>query len=78
MSASAYETLLAESARVGWPEHYATDLTKHDRRFIAERYAALVDALHGHDDHLAVETEIKYQDGRTAVMRHDLRIASVG
>lgn len=48
------------------------------RRFIAERYSNLVDALYGHDDHLTVETEITYQDGRTATIRHDLAIATLG
>jgi long-chain acyl-CoA synthetase len=47
------------------------------RRFIAERYSELVDALYGEGDRLAVETEIAYQDGRTTTVRHDLRIETV-
>jgi long-chain acyl-CoA synthetase len=48
------------------------------RRFIAERYAELVEALYGDGDRLDVETEIAYQDGRTATVRHELRIETVG
>ncbi len=48
------------------------------RGFIAERYQELVDALYGHGDSLAVETEIQYQDGRSATMRHELAIATLG
>ncbi len=47
------------------------------RRFIAERYADLIEALYGEKDRLTVETEITYQDGRTATMRHDLCIQTV-
>ena len=38
----------------------------------------LVDALYGDGDRVAVETEIAYQDGRTATMRHELRIETLG
>ncbi len=48
------------------------------RRFISERYVELVDALYGDGDRVAVETEIAYQDGRTATMRHELRIETLG
>lgn len=48
------------------------------RRFIAERYSDLLDALYGTCDSLAVETEIQYQDGRSATMRHELGIATLG
>ena len=47
------------------------------RRFIAERYGELVEALYGDVDRITVDTEIKYQDGRTAMMRHELRIETV-
>jgi long-chain acyl-CoA synthetase len=48
------------------------------RRFIAERFAEMVEALYGDGDRLTVETEIAYQDGRTATVRHELRIETVG
>ena len=47
------------------------------RRFVAERYNVIVDALYRDDDKVAVETEITYQDGRTAVTRTELRIESL-
>ncbi len=47
------------------------------RRFIAERYRELVEALYGDRDRLTVETEITYQDARTATMQHELRIATL-
>lgn len=36
-----YEALLAEADRVGWPEQFRTDLTVHDRTFLASRDPAL-------------------------------------
>ena len=44
------------------------------RRFIAERFEPLIAALYGDDDSVAVDMEITYQDGRTANVKHDLRI----
>jgi long-chain acyl-CoA synthetase len=48
------------------------------RGFIAERYQELVDALYGERDAVTVETEITYQDGRTAVIETEIHIASAG
>ena len=48
------------------------------RRFIAERYAELIEALYGEADTVAVESRISYQDGRTSTVRHELRIAATG
>ena len=44
------------------------------RRFIAERFGPLIEALYGGADAVTVEMEITYQDGRTASVTHDLRI----
>lgn len=44
------------------------------RRFIAERFEPLIAALYGDDASVAVDMEITYQDGRTANVKHDLRI----
>ncbi|WP_419161448.1 AMP-binding protein [Candidatus Palauibacter sp.] len=44
------------------------------RRFIAQRFEALIAALYGDADSVTVEMQITYQDGRTADVRHDLRI----
>jgi len=35
----AYRLMKAESVRVGWPKHYAADLTKHDRRRLSRKDA---------------------------------------
>ena len=47
------------------------------RRFVAERFGELIEALYGDAGSVRVETEITYQDGRTAAVRHDLRIEPV-
>ena len=47
------------------------------RHYVAERYRELVEALYGEKDWVNVETEITYQDGRTATMRHELRIETL-
>jgi long-chain acyl-CoA synthetase len=48
------------------------------RGFIAERYDTIVGALYGEGSSVAVETEIAYQDGRTAITRTELRIEDLG
>ncbi len=45
------------------------------RRFIADRYRLLVDALYGDDPAVDIENRITYQDGTTAVLQTRLRIA---
>ncbi|MYF06277.1 MAG: long-chain fatty acid--CoA ligase, partial [Holophagales bacterium] len=45
------------------------------RRFIADRYRLLVNALYGGDEAVEIENEITYQDGTTAVLQTRLRIA---
>ncbi|HVS14304.1 MAG TPA: AMP-binding protein [Thermoanaerobaculia bacterium] len=47
------------------------------RRFVAERYRELVDALYGEDDRVSVLSEITYQDGRTATLRTALAIVTL-
>ncbi|MCB2189414.1 MAG: AMP-binding protein [Deltaproteobacteria bacterium] len=44
------------------------------RRFIAERYAKEIEALYQELDQVHVESEIKYQDGKTATIITDLAI----
>ncbi len=44
------------------------------RRFVAERYKDIIEALYGESDYLEVETTITYQDGRTAVIKTRLKI----
>ncbi len=44
------------------------------RRFIAEKYATLVDALYDGKDKVHVEAQVKYEDGRTGTISADLKI----
>ena len=44
------------------------------RGFIAQKYAALVDALYSDEDHVSVEAKVTYEDGRTGTVRADVRI----
>jgi long-chain acyl-CoA synthetase len=48
------------------------------RRFIAEKYAKEIDALYGEVSSLPIEAVIRYQDGKTAVLRTELAIRVVG
>lgn len=48
------------------------------RGFVAERYEDLVSALYGGESAVPVETTITYQDGRTATIRTDLRVETMG
>ncbi len=45
------------------------------RRFIAERYAPLVEALYAGREECYVETQVRFEDGRTGVLKATARIA---
>jgi long-chain acyl-CoA synthetase len=45
------------------------------RGFIAERYAVLVDALYGGKTSQYIESQVKFEDGRTGMVAADLKIA---
>ena len=47
------------------------------RDFIRSRFEDLIGGLYSEDDAIRVETEITYQDGRTAMVAHDLRIERI-
>jgi long-chain acyl-CoA synthetase len=47
------------------------------RGFIAQKYAALIEALYGGGDHVQVEAQVTYEDGRTGSVRADVRIRDV-
>ncbi len=44
------------------------------RGYIAQKYAALIDALYGDREHVQVEAKVTYEDGRTGVVRADVTI----
>ncbi len=48
------------------------------RRFVARKYAALVEALYRAGDRVEVEAQVTYEDGRTAAVRADIRVREVG
>ena len=47
------------------------------RRFIAEKYETLIEALYGGKDNVDVEAKVTYEDGRTATMKANLKIRDV-
>jgi len=47
------------------------------RRSIVEKYGALIDALYGGKDHCAIETQVKFEDGRVGTLKADLKIVDV-
>jgi long-chain acyl-CoA synthetase len=47
------------------------------RRFIAQKYAPLIEALYSGRDRIEVEARVTYEDGRVATIRADVRIRDV-
>jgi len=47
------------------------------RSYIAKKYEALIEALYGKADHVQVEAQVTYEDGRTGTIRADVRIEDV-
>jgi long-chain acyl-CoA synthetase len=45
------------------------------RGFVAQKYAPLIEALYGAADHVNVEAQVTYEDGRTATVRAAVRIS---
>jgi len=44
------------------------------RGFVAQKYAPLIEALYGSADHVNVEAQVTYEDGRTATVRAAVRL----
>ena len=47
------------------------------RGYIAQKYAALIEALYGDRDHVQVDAKVTYEDGRVGTVRADVRIRDV-
>jgi long-chain acyl-CoA synthetase len=47
------------------------------RRFVAEKYAPVIDAFYGGRDEVELSTEITYEDGRQAALKSRVRIEDV-
>lgn len=52
-----------------------TRTRKLKREVIEERYRAVIDALYGAGDRVLLEVPVRYQDGRSGVLRAEVRIA---
>ncbi len=48
------------------------------RRVIAEKYGALIEALYSDTDHCPVEAMVTFEDGRTGMIKADVRIREAG
>jgi long-chain acyl-CoA synthetase len=44
------------------------------RGFVAQKYSTLIEALYGGGDHVNVEAQVTYEDGRTATLRAAVRL----
>ena len=44
------------------------------RRFVAEKYKKLIDALYSRDENVEMEAQFTYEDGRKVTMKANLRI----
>ena len=47
------------------------------RRFVAEKYVDLVEALYGTDDRVTIEAQVVFEDGRSGTLKADLLIRDV-
>ena len=46
------------------------------RGYIGEKYATIVDALYSATDHCVIEAQVRFEDGRSGMIRADLRMNS--
>jgi len=44
------------------------------RGFVAEKYAPLIDALYAGKNQCHIESQVRFEDGRTGMISADLRI----
>ena len=47
------------------------------RRFIADKYANLIEALYGDADHVTIEAQVVFEDGRSGTIKADLAIRDI-
>ncbi|HTO96484.1 MAG TPA: hypothetical protein VMK66_05515, partial [Myxococcales bacterium] len=48
------------------------------RSFVEDRYQGIISALYGDEEKIAVDTTIRYQDGRTARIQANLAVREMG
>jgi long-chain acyl-CoA synthetase len=74
MAASQIERFLILHKELDADDDELTRTRKVRRRFIAEKYAELIAALYSDASHCRVETQVKFEDGRSGVVRADVQI----
>ena len=47
------------------------------RAFVEQRYERIIAALYDEEKHIAIDTTIKFQDGKTARIQADLAVRSL-
>ena len=47
------------------------------RKFVAEKYSTLVDALYSNQDNVHVETEVTFEDGRKGSIEADIKVCDM-
>ncbi len=47
------------------------------RGVVAQKYGGLIDALYGDDDHVAIEAQVMFEDGRSGTIRADLQVRDI-
>src|SRR2546421_10366053 len=47
------------------------------RAFVEQRYERIIAALYGEEKHIAIDTTIKFQDGKTARIQADLAVRTL-
>ncbi len=77
MSSSQVKRFLILHKELDADDGELTRTRKVRRKFVAERYAVLIDALYGGKPSQYIETEVKYEDGRSGKVAATLRIEDV-
>jgi len=72
MAASQVHRFLVLHKELDADDGELTRTRKVRRGFIAERYASLVDALYSHMETVSVQSEVRYEDGRTGTVSAEL------
>ena len=75
MSASQIKRFLILHKELDADDGEMTRTRKVRRGAISDKYAVLVDAIYSGKDHCFIETQVKFEDGRTGSVSADLKIA---
>jgi long-chain acyl-CoA synthetase len=75
MSATQIHRFLVLHKELDPDDDELTRTRKVRRKFIAEKYRVLIDALYAGLPSQYIETQVKFEDGRTGIVAADLRIA---